>query len=113
MFSAAPGGFLPVAKLAQPQERLLGRRLLRGLLAATLAAADYVAPHPRGNLETPIVRRARLARHVVADPRSVPCELLLERRLEVEERLRGKGDLVREGVDDRPRRRPEAVMDVA
>ncbi len=70
---------------------------------STLAATSKAA----------LVRRPLLVGHLVANPAAVAGQALLERRLEVEDRLRRQVDLLDEGGDDRGRGLFEAMVEVA
>src|SRR6185312_9820735 len=92
-----PSSSLPAQLLDRhPRGLLLGV-----LLAASLPAADLLAVDQRDHRVDPLVRRAVLARHLVADLRAAPRQQLLQRRLEVDGVGERVLDLRGERLDDR------------
>ena len=97
----ATSGLRSAIPTRRPLERLLRRRLLGGLLRAPGALADDLAVDAGGDLEQAVVRGSGLAGDLVLYARALAGQLLLERRLEVEQALGGELDLARERGDRR------------
>src|SRR5262249_31071918 len=87
--------------VSQALQRLLGRLLLGGLLAASGADTHALTAHPGLHLEGPPVRGAGFADHRVGYARAAPREQLLQRRLRIHRSFDGALDLRREGLRDR------------
>jgi hypothetical protein len=82
-------------------ESLLGGHLLGVFLGPAGAPALLPAPHHRGHLEGPLVRRSHLGDHGVLDELAAPGQALLQRGLVVDGVRERLLDLRLEGVDDR------------
>src|SRR3954451_1576922 len=81
-------------------EHLLGRRLLCGLLRASVPDAYLVAVDVGGAREGAVVRRSFRVQDRVADGLPTPCECLLQLCLVVDVTRQRILDPAREGLDD-------------
>src|SRR5215218_722291 len=111
--SLAPRPDETSAPLPKALQGLFGGRLLGRFLGAARAMPEDLAVDARVHLEHTVMRRTGFTGDLIPYAGSVPCEALLERRLEVQQALGGELDLHRERRQRRRGGRLEPVVQIA